>query len=80
VLVIPNRAAQRKALGVEEPRIIGFDPDLLKKEIPWARLLTEREKLVATALGDLIIPADEYGPAASTVGVPDFIDEWVSAP
>lgn len=59
---------------------IGFDPDLLKKEIPWPRLLTEAEKRVVAALADLIIPADEFGPAASAVGVPDFIDEWVSAP
>lgn len=59
---------------------IGFDPNLLKKEIPWPRLLTEAEKKTVTALVDVIIPADEFGPAASAVGVPDFIDEWVSAP
>jgi hypothetical protein len=60
--------------------VIGFDPNLLKKEIPWPRLLTEAEKRIVTALGDVILPADEFGPAASAVGVPDFIDEWVSAP
>ena len=49
---------------------IGFDPDLLKKEIPWPRLLTEQEKRIVTALADVIIPADEFGPAASAVGVP----------
>ena len=43
-------------------------------------MLTEEEKRTVTALGDIIVPADEFGPAASTVGVPDFIDEWVSAP
>jgi hypothetical protein len=59
---------------------IGFDPSLLKKEIPWPRLLTEAEKRTVAALADLLIPADEFGPAASAVGVPDFIDEWVSAP
>ncbi len=59
---------------------LGFDPDLLKKEIPWPRLLTEDEKRIVTALADVILPADEFGPAASAVGVPDFIDEWVSAP
>jgi hypothetical protein len=32
------------------------------------------------ALSDCIIPADEVSPAASAVGVIDFIDEWVSAP
>jgi hypothetical protein len=62
------------------PPGIGFDPNLLKKEIPWPRLLTDAEKRTVTALCDLIIPADEFGPAASAVGVPDFIDEWVSAP
>jgi hypothetical protein len=59
---------------------LGFDPNLLKKEIPWPRLLTDAEKRIVTALADVIIPADEFGPAASAVGVPDFIDEWVSAP
>lgn len=59
---------------------IGFDPNLLKKEIPWPRLLTEAEKRAVTALADLIIPADDFGSAASAVGVADFIDEWVSAP
>src|SRR3954447_8763344 len=63
-----------------DPPGLGFDPNLLKKEIPWPRLLTDREKRIVTALADVIIPADEFGPAASAVGVPDFIDEWVSAP
>ena len=61
-------------------RGIGTDPNLLKKEIPWPRVLTDAEKRTVTALADVIIPADEHGPAASAVGVPDFIDEWVSAP
>lgn len=67
------------AAELEAPGI-GFDPNLLKKEIPWPRLLTAAEKRTVTALADVIIPADEFGPAASAVGVPDFIDEWVSAP
>lgn len=62
------------------PPGLGYDPNLLKKEIPWPRILTEAEKRVVTALCDVILPADEFGPAASAVGVPDFIDEWVSAP
>ena len=31
-------------------------------------------------LCDLIIPQDAESPSASSVGVVDFIDEWVSAP
>ncbi|RYD69169.1 MAG: gluconate 2-dehydrogenase subunit 3 family protein, partial [Verrucomicrobiaceae bacterium] len=68
------------AFAIQDIRGIGADPNLLKKEMPWPRLLTEEEKRLVTVLGDLIIPADEFGPAASAVGVPDFIDEWVSAP
>src|SRR5579862_565212 len=41
---------------------IGTDPDLHKKEIPWPRVLTVEEKKIVTALGDLIVPADEFGP------------------
>ncbi len=33
----------------------------------------------ARSLTDLI-PADDHSPSASEVGVPDFLDEWVSAP
>ena len=29
-------------------------------------------------LSDLICPADERGPSATAVGVPDVIDEWVA--
>lgn len=64
----------------DEARRIGFDPDLLKKEIPWPRLMTDAEKKATTALADIILPADALGPAASALGVPDFIDEWISAP
>jgi hypothetical protein len=56
------------------------DPDLHKKIVPWERVLTEAELETVTALCDLIIPADEHSQAASAVGVPDFINEWVSAP
>jgi len=61
-------------------RGIGYDPNLLAKEIPWNLQLVEREMMLVTVLCDVIIPEDELGPAASKVGVPEFINEWVSAP
>jgi Gluconate 2-dehydrogenase subunit 3 len=66
--------------GQESNAGIGWDPNLLKKEILWPRILTDAEKRTVSVLADIIIPADEHGPSASAVGVPDFIDEWVSAP
>ena len=58
----------------------GTDPNLLKKEIPWPLVLTDAEMKIVTPLADIMIPADEHGPAANAVGVPAFINEWVSAP
>jgi hypothetical protein len=42
--------------------------------------LDDSQRRLVTFLADLILPEDEYGPAASALRVPDFIDEWVSAP
>ncbi|HKR37069.1 MAG TPA: gluconate 2-dehydrogenase subunit 3 family protein [Steroidobacteraceae bacterium] len=61
----------------------GKDPDLLKKYAAgdlWPLTLTKEQRATATALSDLIIPEDAQSPAASKVGVVDFIDEWISAP
>lgn len=62
------------------PSPIGLDPNLRAKIIPWNRVLTAAELRTIGVICDLIIPADEKSPAATAVGVPDFIDEWVSAP
>jgi hypothetical protein len=61
----------------------GTDPDLLKVYSPgsvWPLTLGESQRRIATALCDLIVPADAAGPGAVAVGVVDFINEWVSAP
>jgi hypothetical protein len=61
----------------------GADPDLLKTYKPgelWPLTFTEEQRRIATKLADIIIPADRHSPAASKVGVVEFLDEWVSAP
>jgi hypothetical protein len=58
----------------------GRDPNLLEPSAPWPLTLTGDQRFALAALTDLILPADGDAPAASAVGVPDFIDEWVSAP
>lgn len=61
----------------------GTDPNLLKIYGPgsvWPLTLSERQRATATALCDLIVPADADAPGAVAVGVVDFINEWVSAP
>ncbi|MGA0606535.1 gluconate 2-dehydrogenase subunit 3 family protein [Phenylobacterium sp. VNQ135] len=59
----------------------GTDPKLNPPvKAPWPRLLSDDELQAAAVLADFILPASAAAPAASTLGVPDFIDEWVSAP
>jgi hypothetical protein len=61
----------------------GTDPDLVKEWQPggpWPLTLGIAARLTTAALCDLIIPADDHSPAASSVGVVEFIDEWISAP
>lgn len=61
----------------------GTDPDLRKIYKPgdvWPLTFTDAQRRTAAALCAVIIPADDTSPAADTLGVHDFIDEWVSAP
>ena len=62
------------------PRGTLTDPDLLNARASWPRLLSASELLTLSALCDMIIPADDKSPGASAVGVPAYINEYVSAP
>jgi hypothetical protein len=70
--------------GVPAPAVgYGTDPGLTKPFKPgdyWPLTFTDAERLAASALCDVIVPAEGPVPSASAVGVPAFIDEWVSAP
>jgi hypothetical protein len=61
----------------------GPDPSMVKIYQPgdvWPLTFTEPQRRTTHALCDVIIPADGTSPSASAVGVPDFIDEWISSP
>jgi gluconate 2-dehydrogenase gamma chain len=62
------------------PRGTPTDPFLINAKVTWSKVLTPAEMTTVTALCDTIIPADEKSPAASKVGAPDYINEYVSAP
>lgn len=59
---------------------VGKDPDLINPVVPWPLTLTRAELETTADLVDLILPGEGDIPAPSKVGVPAFIDEWVSAP
>ncbi|MBW4050284.1 MAG: gluconate 2-dehydrogenase subunit 3 family protein [Proteobacteria bacterium] len=58
----------------------GRDPSLLHPHIPWPSILTPPQKGAVARLADVFLPEHGASPAASALGVPDFVDEWVSAP
>ncbi|MBX3485355.1 gluconate 2-dehydrogenase subunit 3 family protein [Phenylobacterium sp.] len=69
------------APGEKPAKGYGTDPNLVKPaKAPWPRLLSKTELQAAAILCDFILPASGTAPAATALGVPDFIDEWVSAP
>lgn len=71
----------RKSFGqAAVARRYGADPNLLAGEVTWPLTLNEKQLRAVTALCDVIMPADDTSPSATSLRVPDFIDEWISAP
>lgn len=71
----PKMGGQRITRGY------GTDPKLVKPEkAPWSRIMIPAQLQTAAILADFILPASGGAPSASSLGIPDFIDEWVSAP
>lgn len=61
----------------------GPDPDLIRQYRPgdlWPLTFDQDQRRLVIALCDIIVPADETSPSASSVGVHDFVDEWISSP
>lgn len=74
------QAAAQQPARLTGPRGTASDPDLLRPKKNWPRKLSASELVTLTALCDVIIPADAKSPSASAVGVPAYINEYVSAP
>ena len=75
----PDSLAQ-SGPAIPTPGGYGHDPNLLAPEIPWDRTLNKEQLKTTAALCDVILPRVDDSPSASELNVPDFIDEWVSAP
>jgi len=56
------------------------DPDYNDHTLPWDKPLEASELATLKVLVDLILPADDKSPAASAIGLPDFLNEWIGAP
>ncbi len=77
------RRAAGEPVATQPAHGYGTDPDLTKIYHPgdlWPLTLTAQQRRAAAALCDVIIPGDSQSPSAASVGVVEFIDEWVSAP
>jgi hypothetical protein len=42
--------------------------------------MTSHQLQLTAMLADMILPGNEKTPSPSALGIPDFIDEWISAP
>ena len=73
--------------GIRPPSVVtkgyGPDPDLLRKYKPgdlWPLTFDKDQRRLMIVLCDVIMPADKTSPSASSLGVHDFVDEWISSP
>ena len=63
------------------PKGIGTDPDLNHvAAIPWDKLMSAHELKQTALLADLFLPGTTESPSPSSLGIHDFVDEWISAP
>jgi hypothetical protein len=46
----------------------------------WDRTLNKSQFPLVATLADIILPSSDGKPSASDLHIPDFIDEWISAP
>jgi hypothetical protein len=78
-----KQAAESQAAATAAATGYGSDPQLTKLYRPgdiWPLSLSAAQRRTAAALCNVILPGDDRSPSAESVGVVDFIDEWVSAP
>ena len=73
-------ASSGKFAAGKGPRGTPSDPILINPKLGWDKVLMPAELTTLAALCDTIIPADDKSPAASKVGAPDYINEFVSSP
>jgi len=81
--LLNQRSWSQEVTALPAYRGYGTDPDLTKIYRPgdaWPLTLSQAQRRTAAALCNVIIPDDGRSPNAESVGVVDFIDEWVSAP
>ena len=88
VAAVGLTAAGRLPLGAAEPadrphgKRIGSDPVLNRTYVPgelWPLSFSPAQQAAAVALADLILPPETGGKKPSELGVPAFVDEWISS-
>lgn len=76
----PTLEVDETAAPLAGPRGTPTDPDLVRPRVTWTNKLSTAELVTLSALCDVIVPADAKSPSAAAVGVPAYINEYVSAP
>lgn len=82
-MAVPSNGLRASPSPAAVARGYGLDPDLLRVYRPgelWPLTFTAEQRRTVVALCEVILPANGEAPSAVAVGVPDFLDEWISAP
>lgn len=87
----PTRASRRSAItwmlsaastmpflngGTLPEKPTSYDP----KSHRWSRTFSKAQLSLVTSLANIVLPGEDQRPSASALQIPDFIDEWISAP
>jgi hypothetical protein len=80
-LTLPQISLAEK-LVVFNPTSKGYgpDPNLNHPVVPWERIMTSQQLRITAVLADMLLPATDVFSSPSSLGIPDFVNEWVSAP
>jgi len=73
-------AAQAGFAKQAPARGYGTDPKLVDPKVAWPRTLTKQQLATLAAVCNIVLPATDSMPSGIEAKVPEFVDEWVSAP
>jgi hypothetical protein len=79
---LPPQSAATPIRSVSPHTSMGYgtDPDLKDPMVPWPLVMTAHQIQQTAVLADLILPGSAHSQAPSALRIPDFVNEWVSAP
>jgi len=82
VMALPRTTKAEARNGTQRLSSLGYgrDPDMGIAAVPWPLIMSATELHKTAVISDLILPGTTSAPAPSSIGIAEFINEWISAP